>query len=1016
MKAVLLTLSLLLFFSTGAGQSRPSLLLRAHPLRPSVLPSVRTSLATDTVRLLALMVQFKSDLDPRTSGNGSFILTGSPDQIDPPPHNAAFVAAKLRFLHNYFRKSSNGSLIVQGDVFSPIVTLADSMAAYSPQRAGSSQPLAQLIVDSWTAANALNPSFPFSSYDAFLLVHAGVGRDINVVSILGFDPTPFDLPSLSVDLQSLRELLNDPVYPGVPVNGGAFHITNTLILPETETRVFTSGNVVDTLQLGTNGLFAASLGSFLGLPDLFDTKTGRSGIGQFGLMDGASIFAYSGLFPPEPSAWEKIALGWVVPFEATGAIALPAVGLTETGQDSILKIPISASEYFLVENRSRDSKGDGQKLTIFQNGQDVTRFFGKDTVGFFFNDVRGITGVVVDVEDFDWAISGDMTQQGLEGGGVLLWHIDEDVIARNLSNNEVNADPLHRGVDLEEADGSQDIGQAYEFLQPGSGTEVGWPRDQWFSGNGAPPYRNIFNQSSFPDSRSNSGALSLVDVKNFGPKAPTMTFQVTVGSLEFQRVNGLAKTFGSASGALAPTTIPTAVIVPSENRVYVFQKNGVSKISNPSGLLSANGGSFPVAALEQAKTLLVGAQDSVLTIWDLDSTTAGQSASVTEITVPLGAAITAAPMILDSLGVILLKAGCSDGSVWTVRPNGTVINRIAVGNSPVTGLVADPGNPGSHFSVTASSLIHGSTSVALPSSTTGWILSGGAVPGGLLVAVAERGGKRIFGFDRLLAKQFEAQVSDGMISSIVVADADAEGRNDLVVSAGASLYAFNMAGILLDGFPLRVADGEFTGSPLVTDIDGDGVRELMALSTSGAVHGFGSNGRVKAGFPLQFGSPGGGSIALFETEGSKTGILATSSSGSLSAWERNLAYAPQQGDWTGELLNSEHRNFNPGPSSIPGLPVSGFLPKERVYNWPNPVYGSVTNIRFYTTEPAAITVKIFDLAGETVARLTGSSPGGIDVEIPWNVSGIQSGIYLARVEASTGLRSDAVVFKIAVVK
>ena len=30
-------------------------------------------------------------------------------------------------------------------------------------------------------------------------------------------------------------------------------------------------------------------------------------------MDGQAIFAYNGVFPPEPSAWEKIFLGWATP-------------------------------------------------------------------------------------------------------------------------------------------------------------------------------------------------------------------------------------------------------------------------------------------------------------------------------------------------------------------------------------------------------------------------------------------------------------------------------------------------------------------------------------------------------------------------------------------------------------------------------------------------------------------------------------------------------------------------------
>ena len=620
MKAFSLVLCLSFFLSPGLSQPRHSSPLKAGPSRLGTPMGMVRAAAQDTLRVLALMVQFKSDLDPRTSGGGLFMVSGTQNQIDPPPHDSEFVAAKLRFLTNYFKRVSNGSLVIQADVFSPVVSLADSMAVYSPQRAGTDRPLGQLIVDSWTAASVSNPSFPFSLYDAFIIVHAGVGRDINVISLLGYDPTPYDLPSLYIDLTSLRKILDDPAYAGVPVNGGAFHIGHSIILPETETRVFASGSQTDTLQLSTNGLLAASFGSFLGLPDLFDTKTGRSGIGQFGLMDGASIFAFSGLFPPEPSAWEKIRLGWVTPIEVSGSlqtVTLPAVGLTTSGQDSIFKVPITASEYFLVENRSRDPNGNGQTLTIVRNGIDVIRSFNSDTTGFSFNDVSAITGTLVDAIDFDWAISGDMTQQGFEGGGVLIWHVDEDIVAANLATNTVNADPLQRGVDLEEADGSQDIGQAYEFLQPGSGTEVGWPLDQWFMGNVAPPYRNVFNETSFPNSKSNGGALSFVTIRDFSIKSPRMTLTVEIGSTGLQRVTALTRRLHPSVRSHPPTIIPTAVIFTSDDSVFVFQKNGFPKTGSPGGLLSPSGGRIPLAAVQGTKTYIVGAQDSMLFLWDL---------------------------------------------------------------------------------------------------------------------------------------------------------------------------------------------------------------------------------------------------------------------------------------------------------------------------------------------------------------------------------------------------------------
>ena len=102
-------------------------------------------------------------------------------------------------------------------------------------------------------------------------------------------------------------------YEGIPVSDGSFKITNSMIIPETESREVETISGTFLFEITINGLMCASIGSHLGLPDLFDTETGLSAIGRFGLMDGQSIFAYLGTYPPEPSPWEKINLGWAEP-------------------------------------------------------------------------------------------------------------------------------------------------------------------------------------------------------------------------------------------------------------------------------------------------------------------------------------------------------------------------------------------------------------------------------------------------------------------------------------------------------------------------------------------------------------------------------------------------------------------------------------------------------------------------------------------------------------------------------
>ena len=136
-------------------------------------------------------------------------------------------------------------------------------------------------------------------------------------------------------------------------------ITNCAVLPTTDIREipYIDGSR-GLLEITINGLLAASFGTYAGLPDLFDTETGLTGIGRFGLMDGEGIFAYGGICPPEPSAWEKQQLGWTVAREAWAGKRNYLLTASDTlSTRDVLRVPITNREYWLLENRLRDLGG-----------------------------------------------------------------------------------------------------------------------------------------------------------------------------------------------------------------------------------------------------------------------------------------------------------------------------------------------------------------------------------------------------------------------------------------------------------------------------------------------------------------------------------------------------------------------------------------------------------------------------------------------------------------------------------
>ncbi len=170
------------------------------------------------------------------------------------------------------------------------------MREYSPSPGSEDfTPIADFSVEAWTLADGIYPGFDFSNYDLFTIFHAGVGRDVSLPGSIGNER---DLPSVYLSDKAFKEIYGSESYEGIPVSGGSFNIKNTMIIPETESRELNTITGTFLFEITINGLMCASVASHLGLPDLFDTETGLSAIGRFGLMDGQGIFAYAGTYPP----------------------------------------------------------------------------------------------------------------------------------------------------------------------------------------------------------------------------------------------------------------------------------------------------------------------------------------------------------------------------------------------------------------------------------------------------------------------------------------------------------------------------------------------------------------------------------------------------------------------------------------------------------------------------------------------------------------------------------------------
>lgn len=209
------------------------------------------------------------------------------------------------------------------------------------------------------------------------------------------------------------------------------------------------------------GVFCHEFGHALGLPDLYDYDSSSEGVGHWGLM-GSGGWNTPGS-PAHMSAWSKVKLGWIIPVLVTHNMT-GATLLNVEQNTAVHKLwtygSYTGKQYFLVENRQ--------------------------ALGF---------------------------DKNLHQPGVLIWHVDESVTDNDHEN--------HKMVDLEEADGANDLDYA---------------TNRGDNGDAYPGVTNntAFDNTSNPNSRDYSSNNTHCEVRNISASATTMTADLIVGTPELK--------------------------------------------------------------------------------------------------------------------------------------------------------------------------------------------------------------------------------------------------------------------------------------------------------------------------------------------------------------------------------------------------------------------------------------------------------------------------------------------------
>jgi len=958
-------------------------------------------------KVLVLKVEFAEDNDSITTGNGKMDLIGLGSPNDglnyDPPHTKIYFNHEIQFLSNFYKSNSFGDCVVDWVVKPdhPTVNyqLPHKMIYYSGfdhfdaengivyfNTYAEDMGLVRILADAVAAADQ-DPTVDFSQYDAMIIFHAGTLLQSSF-NFLRFG----DIPSATIYPLVTEYYLGQPI---VANNG-----TDTIDYPVSVNAEMAR---VGEYLAGNLGTICHEFGHILGLPDLYDVTGWSNGVGAWDIMctggwaPNPTVGVPSGLLPTDLGAWPRYAMGWVNPKVLTRPESLLTLRAAEADttqygvrDSTLIKIPVSATEFFLVENRQQDIK---QKDTVYV-------------------DVEDGVPISVDLGEYDFF---------LPGSGILVWHIDDNVINANWENDELQIDPKHKGVDLEEADGIQHFDAWYyadSLEYYGSRFDAFWLNDARHANHQFGPFTNPNSDSYFGKTLCNLAVKSPLDTlmsfslkfDNYHPGFPvTIPGGPAITAVSYGDLNGDGRR--------------EIVALAKNGSIYAYDDTGSLYQSRSIG----TGMTYPAIGDINAD----GADDIVFgrnfQVYALDGKT---FATLPNFPVTLSDVVLAAPMLFDInadgrpeiiFGSRDRRVYCLDGSGASL-PNFPIYLNTEIFSTPC---VFDPnrrrigvlGSDGRFWLIGAGGVIKEFTDsqhnmVTYASPVVGDLDRDGEPEA---VVINGYGTIYIYGADSLEQK-FDILIDTTFYFTPALADLDQDGFLEIIMpNSSKTLYVTNRNGTSENNFPLH-AEQAILNPLLVADFDADNRPDIVfGLGPADSL----ATGRlkiindIKREFPYSplfgdggFSSPG----VVFDLDQSGGLALACGSErGKLYVWD----FPGTKAAWSGYMNSPQNWGYYTGGLVQPVTPLSLI---GSFYIYPSPVKLN-GRVRFFIGAPADVQVDILDLTGRKIKGVKVANPTPNEYnELEFDFSNQANGVYIVRVTAQGRGRSEVKFKKFAVLK
>lgn len=1024
----------------------------------------------DTLHILVLRFNFQYETvdDPNTTGRGHMNLSPYDEDsllaevghtIDPPPHNAAYFSSHIEALKRYYEFVSEGKITLTWDVFPPvsdsIYELPHPMSYYG--KCDFSEVVGGLenyFRDAIRLADTTSPEINFAAYESIFLFHAGSDRQNDI----GFPETCSDLFTGFIDYVTL----DDTVY----VDNDSGYITNALLMPETACQ--------DNRATAMNAVIAHEFGHQLGLVDLYSTQTFMSQLGDFALMDnngfgsgidyGFPVGRVFGAVPLYPMAWSRAHLGFVdvVDFRQGTDIQLAAAEVV-SNSIKVARVPISDKEYYLIENR------------IIDVDEYIAGTVADSITGVLLGPAYCIvcdtneTGHITDIyptSEYDFL---------MPGSGVMIYHVDEKVAGldynydgdNNFDDNQLQwawdafGNPVTRFITIVEADGFVNFGGYY---RSGYGSENDMYRDD---------RNNALTPNSNPPTIDNTGNQTHISIDNITRVLDTtiakpvlmdslIKFDVTTnnlvdgfpvragypvyrispivddiegdGSPEFIIVSGNLLSVVKTNGqSLLDYRVPCGTCPPYYDSSFTSIHTGRSNVVPLYARLSDTAFTNPVTGNfiddnQTDKLVAVGVNNRIEIYQMNDVDDDGQADSIWMFGLgnygdPQAMTFGDKLFVLTSEGRVLLKDSLAGPAVPPTlldidEETNHGICRVGDGLVVVAGDTLTTKIYFTSRSVTDSIEVEdvyslGPIYVDLDLDGTKELVVG-SNDGDILLAHVDSTTGAVTVVDEVLT---------GYTFTVnpIASDVDLDGYPDIVFGGINTMYAFNHQLTMKTNYP-KIINSKYpadsiVSSPISADIDNGSLSEIIFPTEIGNIYSYGDEPTF--GFPLSAGEQGIGSAvyAISTDAGLPTpgylGYLGLD--GWFYLWhvdgDVNYQFWPMSGaDPSGSL------NFDEG--NLPPQKVyADKLSEKKFYNYPNPVTDGETTIRYFLSEDAAsVTFTIYDLSGEIVDELTGTTFGNVDNEVSWNCSSVTPGVYRCMISAEFAAGTETAFTDISIIR